>query len=92
MLKPESFDFNDWRNTEQYKKMKMPVGQALLLAFSMLLVIVLSAVAAYTRKSLTSHAQPWRPRTGPEAVQRQDSGIGIGRSRSGPGAGLPPLI
>jgi len=91
-LKAESFDFNDWRNPEQYKKMRMPVGQAVGLALSALLVIALSALAFVTQRALTRGGSPWRPRRAfkNKDLERQESGIHLGRSASGPVN--PPLI
>ena len=61
-LKADTFDFNDWRNPDQYKKLKMPAGQAIGLALSILLVVALSALAFITQRSLTRKGTPWRPR------------------------------
>jgi len=86
-LKNDAFDFADWRNPEQFKKMNMPVGQAVGLALSALLVIALSALAFVTQRALTrGRSSPWRPRRmfGKKSVERSDSGIVMGRSASGP--------
>ena len=93
MLKRESFEIEDWRNPEQYKKLKIPAGQAIGLALSVLLVVVLLATAIFTHRSLKRQSTPWRPKQGsldPNDLSRQNSGIVMGRSRSGPGAA--PLI
>jgi len=90
-LKADSFDFSDWRNPEQYKKMKMPAGQAIGLALSVLLVIALSALAFVTHRALTrrgGRSTPWAPKFAPKRlfrkdVERQDSGIVTGRSSNG---------
>jgi hypothetical protein len=89
-LKPEQFDFNDWQNPQQYKKLKMPVDQALGLAASIILCVALLAAAAVTNRQLTRDSTPWKPSRQDIALARQNSGIVMGRSRSGPGAA--PLI
>jgi len=61
-LRADSFDFSDWKNPDQYKKMRMPAGQAVGLAISVLLVIALSALAFVTQRSLTRRSTPWRPK------------------------------
>lgn len=90
LLRPEQFNFNDWKNPHQYKKLKMPVSQAVGLAFSIVLCVALLAVAAVTNRSLTRDSTPWKPSRADMALARQNSGILMGRSRSGPGAA--PLI
>jgi hypothetical protein len=83
-LKPESFDLADWRNPEQYKKIRMPAGQAVMLSLSILLVVALAALALFTQRSLKRQSTPWRPkRASLEKMERQASGIGIGRAQSG---------
>ncbi len=61
-LKADTFDFHDWKNADQYKKMKMPAGQAIGLALSILLFVALAALAFITQRSLTRRGTPWRPR------------------------------
>jgi hypothetical protein len=90
LLKPEQFDFADWQNPQQYKKLKMPVSQALGLATSIVLCIALLATAAVSNRALTRGSTPWKPSRQDVALARQNSGIVMGRSRSGPGAA--PLI
>lgn len=68
-LKSDTFDFNDWRNPEQYKKMKMPASQAIGLALSILLTIALAAMAFVTQRSLTRKGTPWRPRRFKKSVE-----------------------
>jgi hypothetical protein len=68
-LKAETFDFSDWRNAAQYKKVRMPAGQAIGLALSILLVISLSALAFITQRSLTRRGTPWRPRRFRKSVE-----------------------
>mmetsp|Transcript_5385 Transcript_5385/g.5933 ORF Transcript_5385/g.5933 Transcript_5385/m.5933 type:complete len:800 (+) Transcript_5385:278-2677(+) len=95
-LRADSFDLSDWRNPEQYKKMKMPAGQAVGLALSILLVVALSALAFVTQRSLTRRSTPWKPKRlskmdqDPSAIEQEDAGIYMGQSRSGPVD--PPLI
>lgn len=81
-LRSDTFDFNDWRNPDQYKKMKMPAGQAIGLALSILLVIALSALAFITQRSLTRRGTPWRPRRFKKSVEVSQ----------GPANPTPPLI
>mmetsp|Transcript_26025 Transcript_26025/g.54501 ORF Transcript_26025/g.54501 Transcript_26025/m.54501 type:complete len:397 (-) Transcript_26025:150-1340(-) len=93
-LKADTFDFNDWKNPEQYKKMQMPAGQAVGLALSILLVIALAALAFVTQRSLTRGGSPWQPRrffNKQKDIERQQSGIVMGRSQSGI-PNNPPLI
>jgi hypothetical protein len=84
-LRPESFDLADWRNPEQYKKIRMPAGQAVMLSLSVLLVIALAALAFFTQRSLTRQSTPWRPKRASMEIdmERQASGIVMGRARSG---------
>lgn len=58
-LKADTFDFSDWKNPDQYKKVKMPAGQAIGLALSILLTISLAALAFITQRSLTRKGSPW---------------------------------
>jgi len=107
-LRADTFDLTDWRNPEQYKKLKMPAGQAIGLALSILLVVALSALAFVTQRSLTrrSTPTPWKPKRlskmDPSSADRQGSGTYTGRPRRGrsrsgagsiaPAATDPPLI
>lgn len=94
-LRGESFDLADWRNPEQYKKIRMPAGQAVMLSLSILLVIALAALAFFTQRSLKRQSTPWRPkRVSLENMERQPSGIGVGRAQSGiaSSAKTAPLI
>lgn len=91
LLKAEDFDFADWRNVQQYKKLSMPASQAVVLAMSVVLVIALAATATFMARALSRQSTPWRPASPKgESLSRQNSGIVMGRSRSGPGAA--PLI
>ena len=92
-LKSETFDLSDWRNPDQYKKVQMPAGQAVGLALSVLLFIALAALAFVTQRTLTRRGTPWRPkRFFKKGVDRQQSGIVMGRSTSGAANPTPPLI
>jgi hypothetical protein len=95
-LRPESFDLADWRNPEQYKKIRMPAGQAVMLSLSVLLVVALAALAFFTHRSLTRQSTPWRPKRASMELdmERQTSGIIMGRAQSGvaPSAKNAPLI
>lgn len=91
LLQPESFDFSDWRNPRQYRKLKMPVGQAIFLSLSIILLIAAAAAAVFTHRSITRKNSPWRPkRMSNDELEHTPSGIGLARSQSGPGAS--PLI
>jgi hypothetical protein len=83
-LRPEEFNLADWRNPEQYKKIRMPVGQAIGLALSVLLVVALAALAFFTQRSLVRQSTPWTPKRVEVDMERQASGIGMLRSQSGP--------
>ncbi|KAL3914326.1 MAG: hypothetical protein SGARI_000179 [Bacillariaceae sp.] len=93
-LRPESFDLSDWRNPSQYKKIRMPAGQAVLLSLSVLAVVALAALAFFTQRSLKRQSTPWRPKRAEIDMERQASGIGMGRARSGPASSAKdaPLI
>jgi len=85
LLKPETFNFADWRNPRQYKKLKMPASQAVFLSLSIIVFIASAAAAIFTHRSLTRTSSPWRPkRMTPDELVRAQSGIGFARSQSGP--------
>jgi hypothetical protein len=93
-LESPMFNFRDWRNPEQYRQLKMPVGQAVGLAMSTLLMVCLIATVCLMQRTLSrgSDNMPWKPRRrfmNPD-LSRQNSGIGMARSRSGPASA--PLI
>lgn len=90
VLRGDNFDISDWRNIEQYKKIRMPADQAILLSLSVILVVALFAAAAMTNRQLRRQSTPWRPKVEPADLSRQNSGIVMGRSRSG--AATAPLI
>jgi hypothetical protein len=94
-LTSPTFDFSDWKNPEQYRKVQLPASQAIGLALSVLLVVCLSATAIFMNRSLHRRDMPWRPRRfgrtlDNDSLSRKQSGITMGRSRSGPGS--TPLI
>eukprot|EP00529_Nitzschia_sp_RCC80_P015932 CAMPEP_0113496608 /NCGR_PEP_ID=MMETSP0014_2-20120614/30209_1 /TAXON_ID=2857 /ORGANISM="Nitzschia sp." /LENGTH=681 /DNA_ID=CAMNT_0000390535 /DNA_START=234 /DNA_END=2279 /DNA_ORIENTATION=+ /assembly_acc=CAM_ASM_000159 len=86
LLKPDTFDLAEWRNPSQYKKLKMPAGQAIGLALSATLVVALSALAFFTHRSLTRQSTPWRP--------KRASGVGMDEEtpQRASGANAAPLI
>eukprot|EP00339_Tiarina_fusa_P008975 CAMPEP_0117014900 /NCGR_PEP_ID=MMETSP0472-20121206/12002_1 /TAXON_ID=693140 ORGANISM="Tiarina fusus, Strain LIS" /NCGR_SAMPLE_ID=MMETSP0472 /ASSEMBLY_ACC=CAM_ASM_000603 /LENGTH=797 /DNA_ID=CAMNT_0004718575 /DNA_START=76 /DNA_END=2469 /DNA_ORIENTATION=+ len=92
LLKREQFDFEDWRNPDQYRKLRLPASQAIGLAVSIILCVTLLAAAVFTKRSITRQSTPWKPKRSldPSSLSRQNSGIVMGRSRSGPGSA--PLI
>lgn len=67
-LKSDSFDFSDWKNPDQYKKVSMPASQAIGLAISCLVFIALAALAFVTQRSLTRRGTPWKPKRGEKSV------------------------
>ena len=90
VLTSPTFDFKDWKNTQQYQNLRLPVEQVIGLALSLLLVISLSAMAVYTRRSMRRHNSvdtPWRPRKSKASatpdISRSPSGITMVRSQSG---------
>lgn len=92
VLKANTFDFSDWRNPQQYKKLKMPVGQAIFLSLSIIAFVAAAAAAVYTHRSLTRTSNPWKLKeyNDDEALTRTDSGIAFARSQSG--VGVAPIL
>lgn len=92
LLKASAFDFSDWRNPQQYKKLKMPVGQAVFLSLSIIAFVASAAAAIFTHRSLTRASNPWKlnQADGEEGIPRTESGIALARSHSG--VGVAPLI
>lgn len=92
LLKPEQFNFADWKNPRQYKKLRMPADQAIYLSLSIIAFIATAAMAVFAHRSIRRSASPWRPKRGSpeEHIARKNSGIGFARSQSGPGNA--PLI
>jgi len=68
-LKSDSFDFSDWKNPDQYKKVSMPASQAIGLAISCLVFIALAALAFVTQRSLTRRGTPWKPKRFQKGVE-----------------------
>lgn len=88
LLTPEEFDFSDWRNVNQYRRIRMPASQAMLLSLSIVICVALASIAAYTRRTLIRSSDPWvpkRPNLNDKDLIRQSSGIRLARARSGPG-------
>ena len=94
MLTSEEFDFKDWRNPKQLKRLRMPAGQAVLLSVSIIAFVAAVAVAAFTQRSLRrgrKGGDPWKEQgLSPAELSKTSSGIVVARSRSGPGSA--PLI
>lgn len=93
LLHAESFDFNDWRNPHQYKKLRMPASQATLLSLSIILCVAMAAAACYTHRAIRRSSSPWKPRRpegarSVEELDRQSSGVAFARARSGPNTSL----
>uniref|UniRef100_A0A7R9ZMZ4 Uncharacterized protein n=1 Tax=Craspedostauros australis TaxID=1486917 RepID=A0A7R9ZMZ4_9STRA len=87
-----SFDLSNWRDLDEYKKFGIPLVELAALVGSILLVLVLSIILCLTQRELNALDTPWRPKIGHDLinVSRQNSGIGLARSRSAPGN--TPLI
>jgi len=86
-LRDDTFNWNDLRNPHQYRRLRMPVGQALGLSFSIILTIALAAMAysyqrAFRREGMQS---PWSP----TAIFRSRHGIS---KPNPPGAGTSPVV
>lgn len=56
-----TFDLADWKNPHQYRRLRMPTDQALLLTFSIILCITLAAAASVLQRAFKrkSNASPW---------------------------------
>lgn len=91
-LQSEEFNLADWKQLSHYKKLQLPASQAILLAASIIVCVAMAAAAAFTARTLSRQSTPWKPKrvTDASGLSRQNSGIVMGRSRSGPGAA--PLI
>jgi len=92
-LSSGSFDFHDWRNPKQLKRLRMPAGQAVLLSASIILFVFSLAMVIYTQRSFRrgKTTDPWKTEgLSPVQLSRTTSGIMMARSRSGPGTA--PLI
>ncbi len=85
LLKPDSFDFANWRNPQQYKTLRMPASQAIFLSMSIVALVATTAAAIFTQRSLTRINNPWRAKgmsQGDELIQ-VESGIAFLRTQSG---------
>ena len=92
-LSTGDFDFHDWRNPKQLKRVRMPAGQAVLLSLSMIVFVALLATVVYTQRSFRrgKGVDPWTEQgLSPVQLAKTTSGIVMARSRSGPGSA--PLI
>jgi len=92
VISSASFDLADWRNLDQYKNLGIPFIEVIGLIVSISLVIILSITLCLTQRQFNEVKTPFKPRMPTDGVKfsRQDSGIGMARSRSGPGK--TPLI
>ena len=92
-LSTGDFDFHDWRNPKQLKRVRMPAGQAVLLSASMIVFAALLATVVYTQRAFRrgKGVDPWAEQgLSPVQLAKTTSGIVMARSRSGPGSA--PLI
>jgi hypothetical protein len=95
LLSAGEFDFHDWRNPKQLKRIRMPAGQAVLLSASIIAFVAVLATAMYTHRSFSRGGKdggdPWKAQgLSPVQLAKTSSGVVIARSRSGPGSA--PLI
>lgn len=95
----DQFDFSDWRNIQQYKRLRMPKEQAFMLAISIIGCVGMAFVAMMLHRSLQRSTDPWVPKRtpilSPEDLARKSSGVRIARARSGrasDGVSDAPLI
>lgn len=97
------FANTNWRDPDQVKaqaqKTGITAGQAAGLAITMAACLVMLVWACCLHSTLARKNIPWRPKRGkltvPTDIQRQSSGIVLGRSRSGAstqGGKAAPLI
>jgi hypothetical protein len=92
------YNISDWKNTNQYinaynqAKKDVSAGQVAGLVLSILGCFFMCIYACILHASLKQKGLQWRPRRGkntdPTAISRQNSGIVMGRSRSGPNGPL----
>jgi len=92
------FNFSNWLHKEEYQKEFSEVTygtkpwQVVLLCLAIVACLVMWVWACCLHGSLSRKNIPWRPRRGkdvdPTDISRQNSGIVMGRSRSGPNASL----
>lgn len=94
-LKPDTFDFADWRNPKQYKKVRLPAGQAVLLSLSIIFFLgMVGAVIAHHRM-IRRNKSPWVPNRPPPSspLDHKQSHIVLERDQSGvPGDYKPPAV
>lgn len=94
------FAGTNWRDVDQVKaqaeKSGVTVGQAVGLAITMAACLVMAVWACCLHSTLARKNIPWRPKRGkltePTDINRQNSGIVMGRSRSGMSGKNAPLI
>jgi hypothetical protein len=97
-----SIDFlgTNWRDPDQVKaqaeKAGVTVGQAVGLSITMAACLVMGVWACCLHSTLARKNIPWRPKRGkntdPTDINRQSSGIVLGRSQSGMSTKETPLI
>jgi hypothetical protein len=94
------FAGTNWRDMDQVKaqaeKTGVTAGQAVGLAITMAAFMVMAVWACCLHSTLARKNIPWRPKRGkltePTDISRQNSGIVMGRSRSGMSGKNAPLI
>jgi len=94
------FTGTNWRDPDQVKaqaqKTGVTAGQAVGLALTMAACMVMAVWACCLHSTLARKNIPWRPKRGkltePTDITRQNSGIVMGRSRSGMSGKATPLI
>lgn len=59
-LRSDDFDLSNWRDANQYKRLKMPFSQAIGLSFSIILCIAVAAVAFVTQREFKRGGNPWK--------------------------------
>ena len=78
----------NWAQEYNIEKQAMSTGRKVALSLGGLAVVAMAAYACYLHGALARKNIPWRPRRkegeDPMDVVRQNSGIVMGRSRSGP--------
>jgi hypothetical protein len=63
ILSGGAFNVGNWRNRQNYRQVRMPVGQAVLLALSGLLcAFLVAAIVYYHRQIKTKRKSPWMPK------------------------------
>lgn len=87
---------NEFSNAKNYIEQNVQPWQTALLVLSSVGCFMLWIWACCLHSSLRRRNIPWKPRRTKDMtaqdISRQNSGIVLGRSQSGPGAGLAPLI